>query len=100
MSEEELKARVELIQGRTFEMRQVAMEALVALIRDIERARESSDADQLEKARVFQRRAQFLLDFIESENSSGFHAPQEAARILLRSVDYSRQGQAALRPSL
>jgi nitrite reductase (cytochrome c-552) len=95
--EEELKARVELIQGRTFEMREVAMEALVALIRDIERARPTVGADQLEKARTFQRRAQFLLDFIESENSSGFHAPQEAARILLRSVDYSRQGQVALR---
>jgi formate-dependent nitrite reductase cytochrome c552 subunit len=26
----------------------------------------------------------------------GFHAPQEAARVLLHSVDYSRQGQVAL----
>jgi nitrite reductase (cytochrome c-552) len=36
------------------------------------------------------------VDFIESENSSGFHAPQEAARILVKSVDYSRRGQSAL----
>lgn len=35
----------------------------------------------------------------------GFHAPQEAARVLLHSVDYSPQGQAAIgnltiRPSM
>ena len=28
----------------------------------------------------------------------GFHAPQEAARILGESIDLSRQGQLALRP--
>jgi nitrite reductase (cytochrome c-552) len=28
----------------------------------------------------------------------GFHAPQEAARILAESIDLSRQGQLALRP--
>jgi nitrite reductase (cytochrome c-552) len=31
------------------------------------------------------------------ENSSGFHAPQEAARILGESIDFSRKGQNALR---
>lgn len=44
-----------------------------------------------------QRRAQFFLDFVEAENSTGFHAPQEAARILAESVDEARQGQLALR---
>jgi nitrite reductase (cytochrome c-552) len=29
----------------------------------------------------------------------GFHAPQEAARILAESIDLSRQGQIALRDS-
>jgi len=43
------------------------------------------------------RRAQFLLDFIEAENSMGFHAPQEAARVLGLSIDNSRKGQLALR---
>jgi nitrite reductase (cytochrome c-552) len=37
------------------------------------------------------------LDFIEAENSMGFHADQEAARVLLESVNYSRKGQVALR---
>ena len=36
---------------------------------------------------------------VESENSNGFHAPQEAARILGEAIDYLRQGQLALRPS-
>ena len=42
-------------------------------------------------------RDRFLLDFIEAENSMGFHAPQEAARILALSIDRARQGQVALR---
>ena len=44
-----------------------------------------------------QRRAQFYLDFVEAENSTGFHAPQEAARILGESINFSRQGQIAVR---
>jgi nitrite reductase (cytochrome c-552) len=44
-----------------------------------------------------QRRAQFLFDFVEAENSTGFHAPQESARVLFESIDASRQGQLALR---
>ena len=42
-------------------------------------------------------RSQFYLDFVEAENSTGFHAPQEAARILGESIDFARQGQIALR---
>ena len=32
-------------------------------------------------------------DFVAAENSMGFHAPQEAARILGEAIDYARQGQ-------
>ena len=97
-SEDELRQRVQVIQDRTFTLRDSAMEALVALIGDIKaaRARGATDA-QLEKARDFQRKGQFLLDFIEAENSMGFHAGQEAARILARSIDFTRQGQIAVR---
>ncbi len=34
--------------------------------------------------------------FIEAENSMGFHAPEEAARILAESIDFARKGQATL----
>ena len=95
--EEELKARIETIQERTFQMREIAMDALVALISDIKKAQASGmPGDRLTQARDFHRKAQFYLDFIEAENSMGFHAPQEAARVLAYSIDFSRKGQAVL----
>jgi nitrite reductase (cytochrome c-552) len=97
-SEEELKFRIETIQNRTFNLRNLAMDALVDLIGDIQAAREGGAADeQLTKAREFQRKAQFYLDFVEAENSMGFHAPAEAARILGESMNFTRMGQVALR---
>jgi nitrite reductase (cytochrome c-552) len=96
--EEELKARAETIQERTFNLRNRTMDALMALVADIKtsKAAGASDAD-LADARRMQRRGQFYLDFIESENSNGFHAPQEAARVLGEAIDYFRQGLVALR---
>jgi nitrite reductase (cytochrome c-552) len=97
-SEEELKARVETIQTRTHNLRNIAMDALVDLINDIKAVRDSGRNDaSVTTAQDFQRRAQFYLDFIESENSNGFHASQEAARILGESINFSRKGQVALR---
>jgi nitrite reductase (cytochrome c-552) len=66
-------------------VRNLAMDALVGLIADIKAARDE------------QRRAQFLLDFIEAENSMGFHASQEAMRVLALSLDHARKGQLALK---
>jgi nitrite reductase (cytochrome c-552) len=98
LPEEELRARVERIQENTFNLRNQAMDALVALIGDIKAARERGATDErMAAAREMQRRAQFYLDFVEAENSTGFHAPQEAARILGESMNYSRQGQIAVR---
>jgi nitrite reductase (cytochrome c-552) len=74
------------------------MDALVALIGDIKAARDAGAGDAaLETPRRHHRRAQFLLDFIEAENSMGFHADQEAVRVLALSLDETRRGQAALR---
>jgi nitrite reductase (cytochrome c-552) len=96
--EAELKARVETSQERVFGLRNRAMDALVALINDIKDARARGVPDtQLAEARRLQRRAQFMLDFVEAENSTGFHAPQEAGRILAESIDFARQGQLTLR---
>jgi nitrite reductase (cytochrome c-552) len=97
-SEDELKARVLTIQQRTFDLRNRAMDALIALIADLKTATAAGRPDaELARARDFQRKAQFYLDFVEAENSTGFHAPQEAARILAESIDFTRQGQLALR---
>ena len=96
-SEDELRARVETIQDRTFEVRNIAMNALMALIADIKAAKaRGADDGALEAARRHQRRGQFLLDFIEAENSMGFHADQEAVRVLALSLDETRRGQASL----
>jgi nitrite reductase (cytochrome c-552) len=95
--EDELRARVFTIQDRTFTLRNTAMDALTDLLDYLKAAKESgrSDAD-LAKAREFQRKAQFYLDFVEAENSMGFHAPQEATRILGESINFSRKGQVSL----
>ncbi len=98
-TEEELKGRVALIQDRTYAMRNLAMDALLDLIADAEAVRKAdSTSAALKTAQDYQRQAQFLLDFVEAENSVGFHAPQEAARLLEKSIDFSRKGQLALRP--
>ena len=95
--EEELKARVETIQQRTYKLRNVAIDALMDLINDLKAAKAAGKTDsQLATAQNFQRKA-FYLDFVEAENSTGFHAPQEAARILGESIDFSRQGLIILR---
>jgi nitrite reductase (cytochrome c-552) len=97
-TEEELKFRVETIQSRTYGLRNLAMDALVQLIGDLKSARERGFTEQqLATVRDFQRKAQFYLDFVEAENSMGFHAPGEAARILGESMNFTRMGQVALR---
>jgi nitrite reductase (cytochrome c-552) len=97
-SEQELKERVETIQDRTFRLRNLAMDALIALIDDIKKAKEEGKTDAaLAVPRNFQRKAQFYLDFVESENSTGFHAPEESARILGGSINFTRMGQVAVR---
>ena len=96
--EEELRARVVQIQDRTFELRNQAMDILLELVADIKRAAAAGATDaQLDQARLQHRRGQFLLDFIEAENSMGFHAGGEAARVLAKSIDHLRQGQLAVR---
>ena len=96
--EEELRARVETIQERTHLLRDQAMDALVALIDDLGKAMAAGRSDdELALARKLQRQAQFRLDFVEAENSTGFHAPGEAARILAESINLAREGQLAVR---
>lgn len=98
VSEDELKSRAEAIQERTAQIRDLAMDALIDLLNEIRAALDAGASDEsLTEPRRFQRKAHFLLDFIESENSMGFHADQEAARVLATSINYTRQGQMSLR---
>ncbi len=94
--EEEIKARVDQIQQRNFDLLQRGGAALMDLLDAIMAAKKSGATDeQLKPALELQRKAQWRLDFIAAENSMGFHAPQEAARVLGEAADYARQGQVA-----
>lgn len=95
-SEQEIKERVDGIQQRNFDLLQRAGASLMELLDAINTARAEGATDvQLKKALDMQRKAQWRLDFIAAENSMGFHAPQEAARILGESIDYAWQGTVA-----
>jgi len=47
----------------------------------------------LKELEELQRAAQWRLDLVAAENSMGFHAPQEMARLLGESIDLARQAQ-------
>lgn len=95
--EEEIVARAETIQKRTKELLDAAETATVDLIEAIAAAKAGGATDeQLAAARDFQRKAQWRTDFVNAENSMGFHSPQETARNLGLAVDYARRGMMAL----
>jgi nitrite reductase (cytochrome c-552) len=92
--ETEILARAEAIQDRTRSLLKRAEEANLAMIQEIEKAQTEGVADEgLKVAREFHRQAQWRLDFVAAENSMGFHAPQETARVLGEAIDLARQGQ-------
>jgi len=93
--EEEIKARVDVIQTRSFELMQRAAASLMAMMDATMAAKKDGVAEEkLAEALQMQRRAQWRIDFVAAENSMGFHAPQETARVLAEAIDYARQGEA------
>ena len=93
-SEDELKERVATIQNRTNHLMNRSLDALSDLIGDIKKAKDDGLTDeQLAAARDCQRQSSWRVDFINAENSMGFHAPQESARLLGEAADFARQGQ-------
>ncbi len=95
VSELELRDRVKSIQNRTTALMEKTAIAMTDML-DAIREAQAVGASEEELAEVFelQRKAMWRLDYISSENSKGFHAGQEAARILAESIDYSRQALA------
>ena len=95
--EDEIVARAETIQSRTKELLDAAETATVDLIEAIASAKKAGASDaRLATARGFQRKAQWRTDFVNAENSMGFHAPQETARNLGLAIDYARRGMIEL----
>ncbi|MBL8632314.1 MAG: ammonia-forming cytochrome c nitrite reductase subunit c552 [Myxococcales bacterium] len=94
--ESELRRRVDTIQQRNHDLMQRGGAAITALMDAIVAAKSRGVTQELLRpALELQRKAQWRLDFVAAENSMGFHAPQEAARILGEAADYARQGQLA-----
>ena len=95
ISEADLRASVETIQSRNLALMERAATAMTEMLDAILEAKAAGATDDdLKAVFVAQRKAMWRLDYISSENSRGFHADQEAARILGESIDYSRQAQA------
>lgn len=93
--EDDLRYRVDTIQERTKTMLERAALAMTDML-DAIREAQAGDATDEQMAQLFdlQRKAMWRIDYISSENSKGFHAAQDAMRILGESIDYSRQAQA------
>jgi len=92
--ERDLEERVLTIQRRTAELLRRSESALLAAIAAIAGSKANGIGDsRLENARALHRSAQLRWDFVSSENSTGFHSPQEAARILATAADMARQAE-------
>ncbi|MBL9147211.1 MAG: ammonia-forming cytochrome c nitrite reductase subunit c552 [Phycisphaerae bacterium] len=91
--EAEIQRRVADIQGRTRHLMDLAENANLDLVAAIRAAIEAGvPAERLANARELHRKAQWRLDWVNAENSMGFHAPGESLRILGESIDLARQG--------
>ena len=94
--ETELRERILTIQDSTASLLRLAEDAIVDAIDAIANAKAAGVSDaELEEALALHRSASMWWDFVSSENSTGFHSPQEAARILANAIDYARQAQLA-----
>lgn len=92
--EKELETRVLNIQDRHHALLQRAAKATTDMLDAIVAAKKSgATEEQLKEAAQLHKKAQWRLDFVAAENSMGFHAPQELARILAECIDYARQAE-------
>lgn len=96
LPEGQLEARVLTIQNRTAELLATTENALLLSADAIVAAKEAgATEEELADIYALQRRAQMRWDFISSENSTGFHSPQEAARVLANAIDLAHQAHIA-----
>ncbi len=95
--EKEIMARATAIQDRTKALMLRAENATVDLINALALARTNGvSAAVLQQSQTLHRQAQWRLDFVAAENSMGFHAPQESARILAEAIDLAHRGRIEL----
>ncbi len=102
-SADALRARVSFIQEKVSNSLRRAEQSILALVDDIAAAKTAAASlDEaglnalLAEPREMHRKANMRWDFVASENSTGFHSPQEAERILGQAIELSRKGQLLL----
>lgn len=96
VSEDDLRKRITTIQSKTTAMTDRAGKAMTDMLDAIVAAKKAGATEsQLKPIFDLQKKSMWRLDYISSENSRGFHADQEAMRILAESIDYSRQAETA-----
>ena len=92
---EQVISRVNLIQEQVAATKTATEDALLDAIAALTTATASSGSDPelLAQARQLHREAQFMWDFVSAENSTGFHNPEYALKILASARDMARQAQ-------
>jgi nitrite reductase (cytochrome c-552) len=87
--------RVNEIQEQVATTKQDTEDAIIDAINAIKLAAANPNADAalLDQARSLHRKAQFMWDFVSAENSTGFHNPEYALKILAESTNLARQAQ-------
>src|SRR5574340_460632 len=87
--------RVNVIQEQVATTKQATEDAVIDAINAIKAAAAMPEADPklLDEARALHRKSQFMWDFVSAENSTGFHNPEYALKILAQSTNLARQAQ-------
>jgi nitrite reductase (cytochrome c-552) len=94
--EAELRDKVAAIQSRTEHLVELAAGAMTDMLDAIREAKAAGASEEsLKPIYALQKSAQWRLDFVNSENSMGFHADQETARLLGESIEFSRRAMGA-----
>ncbi len=88
-------SRVNDIQNQVATTKEATEDALIDAINAIKLAAADPNADValLDQARNLHRKSQFMWDFVSAENSTGFHNPEYALKILAESTNMARQAQ-------
>lgn len=91
-----LKNRVAYTQDKVAGLMNTTGDALVTAIDAIKAAAAVPNVNQttVTEARALHRKAQIRFDWMNAENSMGFHNPQEGLETLARSLDLARQARA------
>ncbi len=100
-SEEELRTYVESVQDTTWNLQLRASNIVADAHNETGKALEQGiELDKLAPVHKKIRAAQLRVDFIASSNSMGFHAPQEAVRILAEAIDLGHSARLELQKIL